>query len=272
MRFARIAGALLAVVTAAGGLLGAATSAGASPLPAARPAAATTSAGAWVRDCVGDPLEVRPSSFVLSCADANTLFQDITWSSWGGRIATGKGTLVANTCTPDCAAGKYVSEPAQIALGALAERAGHLDYGYVWTRPDEPNRYRLLPLDGSLTYYGATSPNAEVWVRDCPGDHFGVAPADFVLTCADANTYLKDVTWTTWGGKVATGKGTLVENTCTPNCVSGKFVTEPAVVSLAGLGQRDGYSDYGHVWMSPLPPNPHHLLSFNSFLYYGSVG
>jgi hypothetical protein len=226
----------------------------------------------WVRDCEGDHFALRPTQFVLACADANTFFDHITWTSWGGKIATGRGTLVANTCTPDCAAGKYVSEPAAIALGALAERAGHLDYGYFWTAPDRPNPHHLLSVTGPLYYQAATSPSVSVWVRDCPGDHFGVAPARMVLTCADANTYLEDLTWTTWGDKIATGRGTLVENTCTPDCVAGKFVSEPAAVALGALGNRDGLPDYAHVWMSPLPPNSYRLHSFSNTLYYGPLG
>ena len=273
-----IAAAIAAALAAVGGSLGVAATASASrPTPVARRApvtatatgAATAATAVWVRDCEGEKLALRPSHFVLACADGNTFLEHVTWTSWGGRIATGRGTLVANTCTPDCAAGKYVSEPAQVALGALGQRAGHLDYGYVWTRPDNPNPQRLLSLHGPLSYQGASSTSATVWVRDCPPDRFAAAPGGLVLTCADANTYLKDVTWTTWGGRIAIGRGTLVENTCTPDCAAGKYVSEPAAVALGGLAYRDGRADYGHVWMSPLAPNRYRLHAFSSSLYYG---
>ncbi len=99
-----------------------------------------------------------------------------------------------------------------------------------------------------------------------------------MLTCAASNTYLEDLTWTTWGATVATGRGTLVENTCTPNCASGELVSEPAAVAigalgaLGALGNRDGLPDYAHVWMSPLPPNSYRLRSFSNTLYYGPLG
>ena len=93
-----------------------------------------------------------------------------------------------------------------------------------------------------------------------------------MLTCAASNTYLEDLTWTTWGATVATGRGTLVENTCTPNCASGELVSEPAAVAIGALGNRDGLPDYAHVWMSPLPPNSYRLRSFSNTLYYGPLG
>jgi len=58
-----------------------------------------------------------------------------------------------------------------------------------------------------------------------------VRPANFVLTCADANDYLSVLRWVNWGSE-AFGTGTEWINTCTPTCVQGKFVSYPALVVL----------------------------------------
>jgi hypothetical protein len=52
-----------------------------------------------------------------------------------------------------------------------------------------------------------------------------VAPHTITLACADGNRYLHAITWSHWGTALATGTGTLTWNTCTPNCVSGTFVS-----------------------------------------------
>lgn len=46
-------------------------------------------------------------------------------------------------------------------------------------------------------------------------------PHEIVLTCADANTYVSNITWSNWSASSAHAKGTLHWNTCTPTCVEG---------------------------------------------------
>ena len=46
-------------------------------------------------------------------------------------------------------------------------------------------------------------------------------PHEIILTCADANTYVNNITWTHWATNSAHAKGTLHWNTCTPTCVAG---------------------------------------------------
>ena len=48
----------------------------------------------------------KPRSYVITCADANVRWKDVTWSSWGER-ATGRGELVQNDCRPTCVAGRF---------------------------------------------------------------------------------------------------------------------------------------------------------------------
>lgn len=59
-------------------------------------------------------------------------------------------------------------------------------------------------------------------------------PKQLTLTCGDGNTYLKGLSWSSFGGATAQGKGTFVTNTCKPNCAEGKNVSYPASVKATG--------------------------------------
>jgi hypothetical protein len=61
-------------------------------------------------------------------------------------------------------------------------------------------------------------------------------PKTVTLTCADANTVLTGLRWSSFGGASALATGTLETNTCTPNCASGKLVRYP--VAVRANGQR----------------------------------
>jgi hypothetical protein len=54
---------------------------------------------------------VKPTSFVISCADANSEFTDLHWTGWGDETAYATGVARWNDCTPTCVAGHWRSEP-----------------------------------------------------------------------------------------------------------------------------------------------------------------
>jgi hypothetical protein len=54
---------------------------------------------------------VEPTTFVISCADANSEFTDLHWTGWGGETAYATGVARWNDCTPTCVAGHWRSEP-----------------------------------------------------------------------------------------------------------------------------------------------------------------
>jgi hypothetical protein len=56
----------------------------------------------------------RPKTLTLTCGDGNTLLYGLRWSSFGGPSAQATGTLELNTCTPNCAAGKFVRYPVAV--------------------------------------------------------------------------------------------------------------------------------------------------------------
>lgn len=89
--------------------------AGVGPPVAVASAASTSPPLPRVMNCNGKAV-VKPGSYVIACADANIYFADIHWTSWGTTSAKGSGTYVQNTCTPTCAAGRYVEHPGRLML------------------------------------------------------------------------------------------------------------------------------------------------------------
>ncbi len=58
----------------------------------------------------------EPTSYLLSCADANASFSSMRWSTWGSSSARGRGILLQNDCTPNCVSGKVISYPTTVTL------------------------------------------------------------------------------------------------------------------------------------------------------------
>ncbi len=52
----------------------------------------------------------KPTTYVLSCADANSEVTHLHWSDWGDVTAFAEGTAKWNDCTPSCAAGTWKSK------------------------------------------------------------------------------------------------------------------------------------------------------------------
>ena len=103
--------------------------------------------------------QTRPSSLVLTCADANDALTALHWVSWANNQAFGTGTEKVNTCTPDCADGKLVSYPALITLWRPEPLPGHPGVRYFTriTRIYPANRPPLYNCQGKHTCYPQTS-------------------------------------------------------------------------------------------------------------------
>ena len=86
----------------------------------------------------------------------------------------------------------------------------------------------------------AASPSQTV-VFDCPGQHALVRPKSIILTCADGNAYFAKLAWTSWTPGLASAKGALVLNDCTPYCAAGHFHRYPAIVVLWGSKAVPGH-------------------------------
>jgi hypothetical protein len=58
----------------------------------------------------------KPTSIVVTCADANSRITGIRWQSYGTKAASGTGTAKINACKPNCAAGRFKSYPVLVTL------------------------------------------------------------------------------------------------------------------------------------------------------------
>ena len=67
-----------------------------------------------VVNCVNKS-QVRPSSFVLTCADAGDVLTGMQWVNWASE-AFATGTEKINNCMPNCAEGTFISYPVLITL------------------------------------------------------------------------------------------------------------------------------------------------------------
>ena len=97
----------------------------------------------------------RPTTLTLTCGDGNTVLKAMSWSSFGGASAVGKGTFITNTCNPNCASGKDVSYPAQVTATSPKKCKGGVSV------------YSKI----ALTFSGAKKPGPGVprkWTFICP--------------------------------------------------------------------------------------------------------
>jgi hypothetical protein len=74
--------------------------------------------------------QIRPSSFVITCADGNDYLTGLHWSSWpvnasAGAAAFGRGSEHVNDCIPNCAQGHVHSFPVLVTLWRSEPRGGH---------------------------------------------------------------------------------------------------------------------------------------------------
>jgi hypothetical protein len=94
-------------------------------------------------------------------------------------------------------------------------------------------------IDAVAMSAGASS--TRVVVQPCAGKA-EVRPSTFTISCADGNSYLTKLKWSSWGSTVARAIGVFTINNCDPYCAAGKFVSSDAVVTLskpkASKGQR----------------------------------
>jgi hypothetical protein len=60
--------------------------------------------------------------------------------------------------------------------------------------------------------------------------HPQVRPGSFTLACADGNSYLAHLSWSSWTASSASGTGTQLINDCKPYCAAGKFRSYPVDV------------------------------------------
>jgi len=80
-----------------------------------------------VLTCTGTTV-ARPSSFVISCADANAQLTQTHWTSWNATSATGTTRFALNLCEPSCVASKmsYFAHSTVRLTAPVATKHGRL--------------------------------------------------------------------------------------------------------------------------------------------------
>jgi hypothetical protein len=87
------------------------------------------------------------------------------------------------------------------------------------------------------------SPTQSTVLFDCGGSAH-VEPASLVLACGDAGLELARLHWQGWGDASATASGTLIAQTCIPNCVSSGTKSYRVAVTVSGLGLEGTHVAY----------------------------
>ncbi len=90
-----------------------------------------------------------------------------------------------------------------------------------------------LAASGAAVASAASSASSAIKITNCT--HAVTKPRSLTLACADANTLLRSLSWSSFGSATARAQGTLETNACTPNCASGKFVKYPVTVRASGV-------------------------------------
>ncbi|MGH3394047.1 MAG: hypothetical protein ACRDPO_05090 [Streptosporangiaceae bacterium] len=121
-----IAAGLSAVALAGGVPALAATSAATAAVSRAR---AAVPRGDVLVNCAGRA-QVRPGSYVLTCADGNDYLAGLYWVSWSGGAAFGRGTEHVNDCVPNCAEGHFHAYPVLVTAWRAVPRPGHAGQRY----------------------------------------------------------------------------------------------------------------------------------------------
>jgi hypothetical protein len=97
---------------------------------AALPASAGAATSTRLLTCT-EKLTTKPSTYVLSCADAGAGWNRMTWTTWGATSATGHGILRQNDCRPDCVSGKFISYRTTVIL---SEVVSSKKYGQLFSK------------------------------------------------------------------------------------------------------------------------------------------
>ena len=123
----------------------------AATAPAAGTAAASSAAPEYVMLNCDFKAVVRPSSYVLACADDGMGLESMQWTSWTAHLASGYGTFYEKNCTPSCASGRILDYPVIITAWGSAGVTGH------------PSERRYTEL--TLTFPGTSRPPVYVLVN-----------------------------------------------------------------------------------------------------------
>ena len=91
-----------------------------------------------------------------------------------------------------------------------------------------------LALAAAILAAGAIAASAASPLKITNCNQASSRPTSVTLTCADGNTVLKGLKWSSFGGASAQAKGTFTINLCEPNCAAGKNASYPVTAKASG--------------------------------------
>ncbi|HEV2426712.1 MAG TPA: hypothetical protein VGS61_00665 [Acidimicrobiales bacterium] len=108
---------------------------------------------------------VRPAQVILSCADDNSYFGSIHWTTWTAASATGTGQFMLNSCTPNCATSRVVDRGA-VRLVASDPTSSAGRFAFIRLRATRLSTHRSVTLTWAWTstlltigtWHGSTAP------------------------------------------------------------------------------------------------------------------
>ena len=142
--------ALLALIGAGTGI-GLAASAGASAQARATTVVTLSATKKATKFVVADcsQLQVRPGSYIFTCADGGAGLENLHWTNWNAKLASARGTYYYNDCIPYCAAGHFHKFPVVAVLWGSDAVKGHpgvrryAEFTLVFIGSERPPAYHV---------------------------------------------------------------------------------------------------------------------------------
>jgi hypothetical protein len=141
------------------------------------------------------------------------------------------------------------------AAGAIAAAGLGLGLGFGLTAAASPAGQAVSPAGQAVSPASKASPASEPVAVNCL-DKAQVQPGSYVLTCADANTVLTRLAWTSWTSRLASATGTLSQNDCIPYCAAGHLHDYPVLVVFWGSAPYHGAARYTEATLIFPGPRP----------------
>ncbi len=166
----------------------------------------------------------------VNCGPRGARLQADSDVECGLTASVGSAVMIVRITAPD--ARRFAIVEIGSSLGPLtgaarlADVACHTNSHDLCAPEGRAPQYPSKPLGG-----GSTPGPGVPGIMPCVGGP-RAQPTEIVLACADFNSYVDKLSWSIWTTCRAVGRGTLVENDCTPSCVAGKFYSYRVVVEL----------------------------------------
>lgn len=124
----------------------------------------------------------------------------------------------------------------------------------------------MLVILGTTSAAATSSMKSSMKITNCLKAE--TRPTSVTLTCADANTRLSKLRWSSFGGSTAAAKGTFETNTCKPNCAAGKTVKYTVTIKASGTRScKGGVRVYAKLSIAFSGKVPSYVSNFKSWTF-----